>query len=211
MWGERWSDVALLVGAAAVGVYVRATQMRIAQLTGEKERLDYERRMQRHELVGRDDSKHGGTACGNRLGAMQEQVITDAQQKASKPVDHAPLESQTESPHSITRPLFCCGGTDNCAVEGWVDRSPTCKASRPSSVTSSLVNRSPSLCESEILLPIAVVAKNAPATWAPPPPNLLPSVERVPAREQVRRFRRRKQGVPLVEAHPLVTMLNVSV
>lgn len=210
MWGERWSDVALLVGAAAVGVYVRATQMRIAQLIGEKERLDYERRMQRHKLVGREDSKHAGTACGNRLGAMQEQAITDAQQEASEPADHAPLKSQNESPHSITSPLFCCGGTDNCAAEDWVDRSPKCKASGPASVTSSLLKRTPSLCTSDVLLPIKVAAKNATATWAPPPPNGSPSFGRAPAREQVRRFRRSEQGVPLVEACPLVTKLDAS-
>ena len=156
-----------LFGVAGAFTYVYFTQKRIAQLIGEKERLDFERRMQRHKLAGRDDSMHAKNNFGVVLGPMQDQAKTNAQQEAAKPFDEMAMNG---SPHSVMIPLFIADAA-KIGAEGWIDSASNSTLPRSPSAGSSLMNCAPSLCESDALLPISEAVKNAPLHWAPPPPK----------------------------------------
>lgn len=130
--------------------------LRLEQIEGEKDRLDFERRLQRKWLQGTDDpSDHGLNTIGGVLGAMQDPEITAKQVSLASPIDNT-----AQSPDSVTAPLFAVGETPDFVTLGWESHEHTPEAHLNSSVDSSVVQS------------IEAAQKRAEPTWAPPPPSI---------------------------------------
>lgn len=180
-------------------VQLAALTERNEQLVGEKERMDYERRMQRKQRNVPDTSGHDRNIVGALLGVMQDPDVTAAQQDCAKSVDHIVEKglqtlgddtrvspSVETSPDAITVPLFL-QYSDVQEADAWMQNTRL----RPESEVS---------CVSSALLSIREAHKTAPLEWAPPPSNMQAPLFRrrrpdVDSVTPVQRLRRASRGI----------------
>ena len=160
-----------------------ALSVRNDQLEREKDRLNFERRIQRKQLDGSDeDSSHDANVVGALLGTIQDAGITAKQQELARSVD-----TGTSPTTVMALPLFTMGGAPpSPAAVGGAPPSPAAgwhvrETSPQSDVTS---------CASSVVQSIEQAQQKAEITWAPRMPSNCAADDSM----KIPPFRRRRRG-----------------